>query len=105
MDSLLISYNLQGFLIYLCDLSLWEHQIIESDLNNLDFWLQQDLKDLGKICCYLLAGNDQVNCENEQEWSMGVEPNLKKFILQLIHGKFNNAEVARHNLPNLNFLL
>ena len=62
LDSLLISYNLQGFLIYLCDLSLWEHQIIESDLNNLDFWLQQDLKDLGKICCYLLAGNDQVNC-------------------------------------------
>ena len=105
LDSLLISYNLQGFLIYLCDLSLWEHQIIESDLNNLDFWLQQDLKDLGKICCYLLAGNDQVNCENEQEWSMGVEPNLQKFILQLIHGKFNNAEVARHNLPNLNFLL
>lgn len=105
LESLLISYNLKGFLIYLCDLALWENQFIEYRPNKLDLLLQQDLQELGKICCYLLVGNDQINHNNEQEWSMGVEPNLQKFIIKLIDGRFENAEVARQNLPNVNLLL
>nr|WP_254445355.1 substrate-binding domain-containing protein [Anabaena sp. UHCC 0204] len=64
---------------------------------------QQDLKDLGKTCLYLLAGNDQI--DNPQNLPKTVDPLIKDFITNLIYGNFDDAEIARNHLPYFNTLI
>ncbi|MTJ10516.1 substrate-binding domain-containing protein [Anabaena sp. UHCC 0204] len=103
LDSLLISTSFQGFVIYLCDLALWEDQFMSFDGKSPNYSPQQDLKDLGKTCLYLLAGNDQI--DNPQNLPKTVDPLIKDFITNLIYGNFDDAEIARNHLPYFNTLI
>ncbi|MEB3826367.1 substrate-binding domain-containing protein [Phormidium sp. CCY1219] len=110
LDSLLIVPHLQGFFIYLCDLGLWEnpfHPILPESVNLSP---ERDLKDLGYIAFYLLAGS-AVDLETERPLNPTVEEDwppvnrdLKNFILNLIgigNLPFHSAENARQTLLKL----
>lgn len=99
LDSLVIVPSLQGFLIYLRDLSLWEHQYTE-DTFNFEGSPEKDIQDLGRIGLYLLAGK-KANDTNDLKLPSTVNGELKEFLLKLISNEFTSAEKARQNLPNL----
>jgi ABC-type phosphate transport system substrate-binding protein len=110
LDSLLIVPIYNEFHIYLCDLALWEHRFNPPMSPLPDYSPSQDLKDLGYVAFYLLAGTtiDSVNHQPldprvEQHW-VPVNPALKDFILSLIGFNFvpfESAEIARQVLLKL----
>jgi ABC-type phosphate transport system substrate-binding protein len=110
LDSLLIAPNFQGFFIYLSDLALLEHLFNPPLSQILTYSAAQDLKDLGYVAFYLLAGGtvDPVSGQLldpsvEKHWPP-VNPGLKNFILNLIGMglvSYESAEVARQNLLKL----
>ena len=110
LNSLLIALNFQGFFIYLCDLGLWENQFLPPLVEAPALSPAKDLKDLGYIAFYLLAGgtvdpntNQKLDPSLEKHWPT-VNPALKSFILNLIGigiVDFQSAEVARQALLKL----
>ncbi|NES86204.1 MAG: hypothetical protein F6K10_35240, partial [Moorea sp. SIO2B7] len=106
LDTLLIVPNFQGFYIYLCDLSLWEERCLPPQSEIPTHSQEQDLKDLGYVAFYGLAGgkNDPdtgqiLEPEKGEHWPNTVNNELKNFILNLIGFGFESAEIARRNLP------
>ncbi|MGA9377467.1 MAG: substrate-binding domain-containing protein [Phormidium sp.] len=110
LDSLLIVPTFQGFLIYLCDIALWEHRFNLPLAATPNYSPSQDLKDLGYIAFYLLTGRTvdpingfSLNPKEEKHWPL-VHPPLKDFILSLIGHNlvdFESAEIARQVLLKL----
>ncbi|NET60770.1 MAG: phosphate ABC transporter substrate-binding protein [Symploca sp. SIO2E6] len=107
LDSLLITVNFQGFFIYLCDLESWERQFRPPLVEPPALSRAKDLKDLGYIAFYLLAGGrvdpntgKPLDPSIEEHWP-AVEPVLKNFILNLIGINFPTAEIARQALLKL----
>ncbi|MCT7975574.1 substrate-binding domain-containing protein [Laspinema olomoucense] len=111
LDSLIFVPNTQGFFIYLCDLALWENfgkPILSDSAYSSP---GQDLKALGYVAFYLLAGRtfnpqteQEIDPRVEDDWPLGVHPALKDFILNLIGlgtQKFETAQVARQTLLKL----
>lgn len=110
LDSLLIAPNFQGFFIYLSDLALWENlfnlPLAQSQISSVP----QDLKDVGYIAFYLLAGGivDPISRQPldprvEKHWPV-VNSDLKDFILNLAGlglVTFESAELARQVLLKL----
>lgn len=110
LHSLLLVPNLQGFFIYLCDLALWEHRLNPPASEQLTYSITKDLKDLGYIAFYLLAGrttdtltHQSLDPRLDQNWP-DINPKLKYFILSLIGlgtVTFDSAEQARNALLKL----
>ena len=124
LDSLLIAPQEQGFLIYLCDLELWEGLFVktceteasETELSEIktDLYsvpslaenlIKEDLKQLGLVAFYLLSGGtydcaiDQPLDPKVPEQSPTVKSGqLKDFISQLINGHFTSADNALQKL-------
>lgn len=111
LDSLIFVPNIQGFFIYLCDVSLWENfgQPILSDSTYSS--PHQDFKALGYVAFYLLVGRtfnpkteQELDPRIEEDWPVNVHPGLKNFILNLIGlgtQKFETAQLARQTLLKL----
>ncbi|MCP2730641.1 substrate-binding domain-containing protein [Limnofasciculus baicalensis] len=111
LESLLIGPSFQeGFFIYLCDLFLWEGRFAPPLEERPILSVAKDLKDLGYVAFYLLAGgtNDPVNGQlfnpkMKDRWPI-IHPGLKDFILSLMGmgmAKFETAEIARQALLRL----
>lgn len=105
LETLTIVPNLQGFFIYLCDMALWE-DLFQPPQNDLPVRsTKQDLKDLGNVAFYLLAGKsiDQntghpLDPILEANWPELVKPELKNFIFNLMElgdRQYDSAEIAR----------
>jgi serine/threonine protein kinase len=90
------------FFIYVCDLALWERLFEPPTSKPHSPSFLQDLKDLGNVSFYLLAGETTVNPEDEQQWPI-VNFALKAFIKRLIGigSSFESAEAARKALLKL----
>lgn len=110
LESLLFVPNPQGFYIYLADLGIWEH-LFSPPLLPLPFIsIQQDLKQLGEIAFYLLAGRAveedsgyPLNPAIASHWPE-INPEFKAFILGLMgigSTAFSSAEIARQALLKL----
>ncbi|MBD2137988.1 substrate-binding domain-containing protein [Anabaena sp. FACHB-1237] len=105
LDTLVIVPSLQGFLIYLRDLSLWEHQYNDVWKNQdsedtVKIKCKKDVQDLGKIGFALLAGKEANNI-TDLKLPNTVNDELKEFLFKLISNEFSSAEKARQSLPNL----
>ncbi|MFB8788171.1 MAG: substrate-binding domain-containing protein [Potamolinea sp.] len=110
LDTLLFVPTFQGFFIYLCDLALWEHRFNPIEYQSLTYSAKQDLKDLGYIAYYALAGgtvdpvtNQPLNPRLEKDWPP-VSIALKNFILNLMGigiVPFDSAEIAQQVLLRL----
>lgn len=111
LESLLIGPSFQeGFFIYLCDLFLWEGRFAPPLEERPMLSVAQDLKDLGYVAFYLLAGgtNDPVNGQpfnpKKKELWPPIHPACKDFILSLMSmgmSKFETAAIARQALLKL----
>ncbi|KAF3889228.1 MULTISPECIES: substrate-binding domain-containing protein [Nostocales] len=101
---LIVQDNQQYFVIYFCDLAIWE-RLFEppnfSQPSTPDY--QQDLEELGRVAFYLLAGksvdptsNQPLNPRDDLLW-LKSSSNLKQFIYRLmgIETPFESAEAAR----------
>ncbi|WP_054468179.1 substrate-binding domain-containing protein [Planktothricoides sp. SR001] len=121
LETLIIVPNLQGFFIYLCDPALWEDLFYPEPNQVPARSLKQDLKDLGNLAFYLLAGDSidrtmgyPLDPMLDANWPESVNPELKNFIFNLMelgdslpYGKaerlrdsfasrqFDSAEMAR----------
>jgi len=110
LESSLFVPNAQGFYLYLADLGIWEHLFVPPVLSLPFISIQQDLKQLGEIAFFLLAGRaiDEEtgyapNPENPHSWPE-IDPKFKTFILKLMGLKnrnFETAEIARQALLKL----
>ncbi len=114
LDSLLISPQGQPFfqdpqfLIYLCDLALWESLFTPPPRAALNPTPAQDLKALGSVSFYLLAGGTKnrdgypLNPQNNQHWPK-VDIALKLFLFRLLEldSPFATAAEARQALLRL----
>ncbi|BAY49982.1 putative serine/threonine kinase (plasmid) [Scytonema sp. HK-05] len=105
LNSLLIVQNdLQYFVIYFCDLAIWERLFEPATFAQpLTPNPQQDLEELGRVAFYLWVGksvdpasNQPLDPRNEQLWPKS-SPDLKQFIYRLmgIETPFESAETAR----------
>jgi hypothetical protein len=105
LETLIIVPNLQGFFIYLCDPALWEDLFYPEPIELPDRSVRQDLKDLGNLAFYLLAGDTidgthgyALDAMLEPNLQKSVNPELKNFILDLMElgdRNFDSAEMAR----------
>lgn len=114
LDSLLISpqqqlfFHTPQFLIYLCDLALWERRFDPPPSVAITPKLSQDLIALGYVSFYLLAGGwvdskgEPLNPQSNQHWPKRDLP-LKHFIFRLLELEvpFESAETARQALLGL----
>jgi ABC-type phosphate transport system substrate-binding protein len=112
LESLLITFNFQGFFIYLSDLAVWETRFELPDQPSVySHSFAQDLKDLGRVAFYLLAGK-QVDPETsellepqmEANWGEEIDKELKQYILNLMGlgvQSYSNATQARQALLKL----
>lgn len=113
LDSLLTSSQEQlyfhdpQFLVYLCDLNLWEHLFEPPPKATLIPTLAEDLKALGYVSFYLLAGNTErggrpLDPRYNQDWGK-VDIALKLFLFRLLEldVPFASAAEARRALLNL----
>ncbi len=114
LDSLLISpqkqlfFSSPQFLVYLCDLNLWERRFDPPPSVAVTPKLSQDLIGLGYVSFYLLAGRwvdsrgEPLNPQSEQYWPTSDRP-LKHFIFRLLEleAPFESAEAARQALLGL----
>ena len=124
LDSILIAPQEQEFLIYLCDLELWEGLFvwfldseaaktepseIKIDLSSIpsltDNLIKADLKQLGRVCIYLLSGEDPELASGQPHGAKDPEPlptenssQLQDFISGLIQGHFPSADYALQKL-------
>jgi serine/threonine protein kinase len=105
LDTLTIVPNLQGFFIYLSDLALWEDLFYPPESPPPVRSAKQDLKDLGNVAFYLLAGKSidpvtgyRLDPMLDENWPELVKPELKNFILNLMElgdRHYETAEMAR----------
>ncbi|MCT7948234.1 substrate-binding domain-containing protein [Ancylothrix sp. C2] len=112
LNSILIAPKNQGFLIYLTDFALWENRFYPPLTEPAIITPSIDLKDLGYIAFYLLAGgttnpehNHPLHPSIDQDWP-AINPALKSFILNLTglgSITFESAEIARQNLLKISF--
>ncbi|MEG4301534.1 substrate-binding domain-containing protein [Microcoleus sp. D3_18a_C4] len=113
LQSLLISPQEQlyfhdpQFLVYLCDLNLWEHLFEPPPKATLISTPAQDLKALGYVSFYLLAGNTAhdgrpLDPRYNQNWG-NVDIALQLFLFRLLEldVPFASAAEARRALLNL----
>lgn len=114
LDSVLISpqkqlfFTTPQFLVYLCDLYLWEHRFDPPPSVAVTPKLSQDLISLGYVSFYLLAGRwvdsrgEPLNPESDQYWPKS-DRALKHFIFRLLEldVPFESAEAARQALLEL----
>ncbi len=127
LDSLLIAPQERGFLIYLCDLELWEGLFVvpsetepseielsetKTDLSSVpsltDNLIKADLKQLGLVAFYLLAGGTHDYASGQpldpkvpEQWSNVKSTQLKDFIADLTNGHFTSADNAHQKLIDL----
>jgi hypothetical protein len=109
--SLLITQNLQGFHIYVCDLGLWEHRFHSPLVPQPEYSITGALQDLGYIAFYLLAGGivdlEQgyaLDPNQHDHWRRDVHPALKDYLYNLIgigSVSYESAETARRALVHL----
>ncbi len=109
--SLLITENLQGFHIYVCDLGLWEHRFCSPLVPPPEYSIAGDLQDLGYIAFYLLAGGIvdlekgyALDPNHQDHWRRDVHPALKDYLYNLIgigSVSYETAETARRALVRL----
>lgn len=106
--SIAIRDNFQGFTVYLSDLAILEERFDPTTSKTFDYSIKRDLEDLGYIAFYLLQGG-VIDLENRislnpyelNHWQAQINPNLKKFIQNLIgfgEASYTSAEVARRAL-------
>jgi ABC-type phosphate transport system substrate-binding protein/serine/threonine protein kinase len=113
LETLIIVPNLQGFFIYLSDPALWEDLFYPEPNEVPARSVKQDLKDLGNLAFYLLAGDSidptmgyALDPMLDANWPESVNPELKNFILNLMElgdsqpnsfasRQFDSAEMAR----------
>lgn len=114
LDSVLISpqkqlfFHSPQFLVYLCDLNLWERRFDPPPSVAVTPKLSQDLISLGYVSFYLLAGRwvdsrgEPLNPESDQYWPKS-DRALKHFIFRLLEldVPFESAEAARQALLEL----
>lgn len=115
LDSLLISPQEQlffhdpQFLVYLCDLNLWEHLFDPPPKATLIPTPAEDLKALGYVSFYLLAGSTDraghpLEPKHNRDWGK-VDIAFKLFLFRLLEldVPFASAAEARRALLNLPF--
>ncbi|MFW6358693.1 MAG: substrate-binding domain-containing protein [Chroococcales cyanobacterium] len=110
LHSILISFQPQGFFIYLSDLWLWENQFFPPISQVLVYSIAKDLADLGMVAFYLLAGTS-IDSETGQPLDPRVDahwpkvPSLMRDYIMSLCGfgmeTFSSAEIARQTLLNL----
>ena len=114
LDSLLILpqeqefFQFPQFLVYLSDLSLWEHRFYPPPITPKRPTLAQDLRDLGQVSFALLTGTWSLEGERSlnpkltQTWPE-VDGQVQNFVWRLleIDTPFESAEIARKSLPQL----
>lgn len=110
LESFLIVPTFQGFYIYLNDPALWENLFYPPNSSLEEQSVSQDLKQLGEVAFYLLAGrsrnpknNQPLDPTFEENWPE-VNPLFKNYILALIGfspAPFENALLARLALLKL----
>ncbi|OLP17987.1 hypothetical protein BST81_13155 [Leptolyngbya sp. 'hensonii'] len=98
----------ENFLIYLCDLALWENLFHSPTESFQDATVLQELVALGQVGFYLLVGSDRdpegeaLYPKDGKYWA-GVSPAFKDFLLSLmgLEQPFVSAEAARQALLRL----
>lgn len=104
LDTLLVVTHAEGLFAYLSDLLLWE-RIFDLPVSERRIASpEKDLKDLGQIAFYLLAGDRTLDPSLEENWPDDASAILKNFILDLIGlgtVRYDNAAVAREALFKL----
>ena len=114
LDSVLISpqqqlfFHSPQFLVYLCDLNLWERRFDPPPSVAVTPQMFQDLIGLGYVSFYSLAGRwvdsrgEPLNPESDQYWQTS-DRALKHFIFRLLELEvpFESAEAARRALLEL----
>ncbi len=114
LDSLLILpqeqqfFPFPQFLIYLCDLSLWEHRFYPPTITVKRPTLDRDLRQVGQISLALLTGawttesEQNLQQKSQQNWPE-IDPKLQEFLSRLleIETPFVSAAEARQSLPQL----
>ncbi|MBW4595358.1 MAG: substrate-binding domain-containing protein [Brasilonema angustatum HA4187-MV1] len=104
LDSVLIKVeNKQRFVVYLCDLAIWENLFIPpSILQPAAKTRVQDLESLGLVAFQLWVGQTQLDPKNNQTWPDN-DNYLKQFIYRLLsfNTPYGSAEIARQELLKL----
>ncbi|NEO83386.1 MAG: hypothetical protein F6J87_03875 [Spirulina sp. SIO3F2] len=108
LDSLLIVPNFQGFYIYLADPALWEHLFLPPNQTVPEPSVAEDLKALGNVAFYLLAGRSAdpgtltpLDPGVPEYWPAETPEFLRRYILSLVGLNdlpFESASLARQAL-------
>ncbi|MBW4599455.1 MAG: substrate-binding domain-containing protein [Calothrix sp. FI2-JRJ7] len=107
LDSILIkkaeNENKQKFLVYLCDVSIWENLFIPPTVNPIETKTRaQDLESLGLVAFQLWVGQTQLDYKDHQAWPNN-DDYLKQFLYHLLslNAPYGSAEIARQELNRL----
>ncbi|BAZ16678.1 putative serine/threonine kinase [Calothrix sp. NIES-4071] len=107
LDSVLIKVeNQQRFVVYLCDIAIWENLFIPPIIPQITSKTQaQDLESLGLAAFHLWVGKNQLfNLKDYQTWPWpNNDEHLKNYLERLLSIKtpFSSAEEARQALLKL----
>ncbi|NMG18240.1 substrate-binding domain-containing protein [Brasilonema bromeliae] len=104
LDSVLIKVeNKQRFVVYLCDLAIWENLFIPPSIPQPKAKTHvQDLESLGLVAFQLWVGQTQLDPKDHQVWPDN-DNYLKQFIYRLLslNTPYGSAEIARQELLKL----